>query len=203
MADEAFLYGLLEDAAQSFAAKAKERQRAKDYDPASQAKLMQSLGITAEETPNHEQSVRTTSTTTIAPPVITPDTQVAPAKDHKTQLAKRPDSCLVKASSSNGSNKASKSASFATFAYTDAVATFLMHHRTFRGRRPVFRNRTDNYDRLAASAIVFNSAADKVLLVQRAGTDPLGGKWETPGGLCENGDMTILHGMVRELYEGT
>ncbi|KAK7998537.1 hypothetical protein PG991_015016 [Apiospora marii] len=193
MDDEVFLYGLLRDAAQSFAAKAKERQESQNPDPASQAKLMQCLGITAEETPNHEQPVEATSTPTVA----------SPTKDHDAQVAKPTDSSLVKINCGSGNNQASKSVAFATFAYTEAVATFFMHHRAFRGTRPVLKNKTDDYERLAVSAIVFSPDADKVLLVQRAGTDLLGGKWETPGDLCENRDMTILHGMVRELYEGT
>lgn len=192
MADDAFLHGLLKDAAQSFAAKAKENNEAKKSDPTSQ----QPLGFTNKESPNRERSVQVTTSTTVV---------VALAKGHETEVAKLPDSSLVKANNSgSGSNDQGRnSVAFATFTNTNAVAIFFTHHRIFRGKRPVDKNKTDNYDRLAVSAIVFNGHEDKVLLVQRAGTDLMGGKWETPGGLCESRDMTILHGLVRDLYEAT
>ncbi|KAK8077955.1 hypothetical protein PG996_004125 [Apiospora saccharicola] len=181
MADEAFLHGLLKDAAQSFAAKAKERHEANKLSPNSQAKFMQSIGITSEEKPNYEQPVQVASPTTVVAP--------APAKNHRSQV--------TKTNSGSGSNKqGKKSVSFAAFSYTDAIAIFFTHRR-------IFKNMTDDYEHLGVGAIVFSEAADKVLLVQRAGADPLGGKWETPGGLCEDRDMTILHGLVRELFEGT
>ncbi|KAK8134470.1 hypothetical protein PG984_006482 [Apiospora sp. TS-2023a] len=189
MADEAFLHGLLKDAAKSFAAKAKERHEANKLSPTSQAKFMQSLGIPSEEKPNHEQPVQVASKTTVVAP--------APAKTHETQVTKLPDSGLAKTSSGSGSNKqGKKSVSFAAFTYTDAIAIFFTHRR-------IFKNRTDDYEHLGVGAIVFSEDTGKVLLVQRAGADPLGGKWETPGGLCGDRDMTILHGLVRELYEGT
>ena len=42
---------------------------------------------------------------------------------------------------------------------------------------------------------------DHLLLVQRAATDSMPNKWETPGGAVDNNGETILQGCIRELLE--
>ncbi|KAK8086483.1 hypothetical protein PG994_001457 [Apiospora phragmitis] len=91
MADEAFLHGLLKDAAQNFAARAKEPHETKESDPASQTKLTRSLATINEETTNQQQLVETSSTATV----------VTGTKGHDTQIAKKSDPSLAGSSSSN------------------------------------------------------------------------------------------------------
>lgn len=55
---------------------------------------------------------------------------------------------------------------------------------------------------LATGAIVFDRISPpRVLLVQRAPSDSMPLLWETPGGGCDDDDITILHACVRELKE--
>jgi len=58
------------------------------------------------------------------------------------------------------------------------------------------------YKLFATGAIVFESSTpERVLLIQRAAHDSMPGKWETPGGGCDDSDPSILHGVARELWE--
>lgn len=43
----------------------------------------------------------------------------------------------------------------------------------------------------------------RVLLVQRAAHDSMALRWETPGGGCDDDDISILHSCARELFEET
>ncbi|KAH6669776.1 NUDIX hydrolase domain-like protein [Halenospora varia] len=59
---------------------------------------------------------------------------------------------------------------------------------------------------IATGAFVFcppspSSPELKILLLQRALHDSLPGRWEIPGGGCDDGDASILHGVARELWE--
>ncbi|KAH8667647.1 NUDIX hydrolase domain-like protein [Tricladium varicosporioides] len=59
---------------------------------------------------------------------------------------------------------------------------------------------------IATGALVFSSPSPsspelKILLLQRALHDTLPGRWEVPGGGCDDDDPSILHGVARELYE--
>ena len=56
----------------------------------------------------------------------------------------------------------------------------------------------------ATGALVFSRAPageDRVLLIQRAPHDSMPLRWEIPGGACDWGDETMLHGLARELWE--
>lgn len=58
------------------------------------------------------------------------------------------------------------------------------------------------YQYLATGAIVFDQSDSKrVLLIQRAANDSMPNLWETPGGGCDTEDQTVLHSVVRELWE--
>lgn len=41
----------------------------------------------------------------------------------------------------------------------------------------------------------------RILLVQRSANDTMPGKWEVPGGACDDEDESILHAVTRELWE--
>ncbi|KAK8863082.1 NUDIX hydrolase domain-like protein [Apiospora arundinis] len=196
MLDEAFLHGLLRDAAQSFASKAEETRMAKMPDGlVSQNSITRPSASSADtETPDSNKKVNQMSITATTDSVVT----TTPTKAHQDTRAMMKTSHLNRLASSNSKEDMKIPCGFPAFAYTDAVAVFFIHHLFFRGPQA-----TTDYDRLAAGAIVFNRDGDKVLLVQRAGVDRLAGKWETPGGKCANRDMTILHGLVRDVYEGT
>ncbi|KAH6671981.1 NUDIX hydrolase domain-like protein [Halenospora varia] len=58
---------------------------------------------------------------------------------------------------------------------------------------------------IATGALVFSPSPSspelKILLLQRALHDTLPGRWEIPGGGCDDDDRSILHGVARELWE--
>src|SRR4051794_19183220 len=57
---------------------------------------------------------------------------------------------------------------------------------------------------VAVGAIVMEkSKPERVLLIQRSAADTIPGKWETPGGGMDDSDISILHGVARELLEET
>ncbi|KAH8158836.1 hypothetical protein CIB48_g9410 [Xylaria polymorpha] len=55
---------------------------------------------------------------------------------------------------------------------------------------------------VCVGAVVFDDA-DRLLLVQRAPHDSYPLHWEVPGGAVDAEDKSILHGVVRELWEET
>lgn len=57
-----------------------------------------------------------------------------------------------------------------------------------------------HFDGIGTSAFVFD-AQNRVLLVQRAAHDSMPNLWEAPGGAVDSGDVSILHGCARELWE--
>jgi len=55
---------------------------------------------------------------------------------------------------------------------------------------------------VAPGAMVFDrSTPSRILLVQRASTDSMPNLWEVPGGAVDPEDPSILHAVVRELWE--
>ncbi|KAK8093988.1 hypothetical protein PG997_000673 [Apiospora hydei] len=183
MADDAFLHGLLKDAARNFAAKAKETQEPNSSDPASQALLTQFLITTPDEETDHHRKQ-------LLDQASCPGTMIAPTKNHSAFVPKKSNdrnltttTRAVTDNNSVGSKEEARYHDFAGFRYTDAVAIFSTHHLIFRGPRPSVNSHA--YERLAVGAIVLNRGADKVLLVQRRGgvNDPLAGKWEMPSSL--------------------
>ncbi|KAL8296611.1 hypothetical protein RB597_005948 [Gaeumannomyces tritici] len=57
-------------------------------------------------------------------------------------------------------------------------------------------------DELLTAAVVFDPHTDKILLVQRAASDGVPHRWETPGGSVEPAaDATVLAAAARELRE--
>ena len=74
------------------------------------------------------------------------------------------------------------------------VQTYLTEHRNEKlGQKYYF---------LAASAYVIDSSTPpRILLIQRATSDSMPGRWEVPGGACDDEDATVLHSVARELWE--
>lgn len=63
-------------------------------------------------------------------------------------------------------------------------------------------NEQFKYKFIATGALVFDaSTPERILLIQRAASDSMPDRWETPGGGCDNEDLSILHGVARELWE--
>lgn len=56
------------------------------------------------------------------------------------------------------------------------------------------------YEGIAAGALVFDSQ-NRLLILQHASHDSMPNRWEVPGGACDFTDETILHGIVREVFE--
>lgn len=83
------------------------------------------------------------------------------------------------------------------FRSDDSLGEFSVSMREYLAAHPEF-------DLIATGALVFHTTPDgKVhLLVQkRSAHDSMPGRWETPGGGCDPEDESILHGVVRELWE--
>ncbi|KAH7311429.1 NUDIX hydrolase domain-like protein [Stachybotrys elegans] len=62
----------------------------------------------------------------------------------------------------------------------------------------------DDDDEASTSAAAQHAATatpPRVLLVQRAAHDSMPLRWETPGGGCDDDDVSILHSCARELFE--
>jgi 8-oxo-dGTP pyrophosphatase MutT (NUDIX family) len=54
---------------------------------------------------------------------------------------------------------------------------------------------------VAGSALVFSG--ERILLIQRSEHDSYPSRFEIPGGGCDAEDLTILHGVAREVHEET
>jgi 8-oxo-dGTP pyrophosphatase MutT (NUDIX family) len=56
---------------------------------------------------------------------------------------------------------------------------------------------------VATGTFIFNHSqpSPRILLLQRSESDSMPGRWEVPGGGCDEGDETILHAAARELWE--
>ncbi|KAI8611143.1 NUDIX hydrolase domain-like protein, partial [Chytriomyces sp. MP71] len=78
------------------------------------------------------------------------------------------------------------------FTISVGVADFNIPRSAFLAAHP-------DVDVLASGALIFLHG--RVLVMQRAATDSRPLKWETPGGGVDAEDPTILHGVVREVFE--
>ncbi|CAK3820106.1 hypothetical protein BST61_czeina4g001370 [Lecanosticta acicola] len=81
------------------------------------------------------------------------------------------------------------------------VSSFAVSPQAYHAANPDSR-----YSYIATGAIVFDrsgTAARRVLLLQRSNYDSMPGRWEIPGGGCDEDDETILHAAARELQEET
>lgn len=58
----------------------------------------------------------------------------------------------------------------------------------------------NKYTGIVSGALVFNDDGH-VLLLRRASSDFVPGKWEPPGGMVEQDDQSLLHACARELKE--
>lgn len=89
----------------------------------------------------------------------------------------------------------------AAFAYHLAVSPFATPQQTYLDKNPDPR-----YSYVATGAIVFDKSdpnVPRVLLLERSASDSMPGRWEIPGGGCDDEDKTILHAAARELWEET
>jgi 8-oxo-dGTP pyrophosphatase MutT (NUDIX family) len=71
---------------------------------------------------------------------------------------------------------------------------------SFRVAMKEYLKTNEQYDAIAVGAMVYDEAG-KLLLLQRAAHDSMPLRWEVPGGACDWEDDSILHGLVRELWE--
>lgn len=53
----------------------------------------------------------------------------------------------------------------------------------------------------AAACVIDDQSPPRTLLIQRAESDSMPGRWEIPGGACDDEDPTVLHSVVRECWE--
>lgn len=60
----------------------------------------------------------------------------------------------------------------------------------------------EQFDGVCTGALIYDNL-HRILLIQRAASDSWPGRWEIPGGSCEDADDTILDGLVREVWEET
>ncbi|KAK3321789.1 NUDIX hydrolase domain-like protein [Apodospora peruviana] len=110
-----------------------------------------------------------------------------------------------------------RSVSFVTFTSDPSVQPFCLSPPAFLARHFTHSSATRPPAArfIATGAIVFdrplsvNSGPEQqisqppphVLLVQRAPTDSMPLRWETPGGACDDDDVSVLHACARELKE--
>ncbi|CAJ2506802.1 Uu.00g079880.m01.CDS01 [Anthostomella pinea] len=85
-----------------------------------------------------------------------------------------------------------------TFTTDPSIAAFKQTLRAYLDAHPEPEGIT--LDGIAVSAFVFNPEG-KLLLVQRAVHDSMPEKWEVPGGASDFEDGSLLHAVVRELWE--
>lgn len=89
-----------------------------------------------------------------------------------------------------------------TFAIHPSLIDFTDSAKTYLSAHP-----NEGYMHLATGALVFSPSSltsqtpARILLLQRASTDTSPNLWEPPGGACDDDDLSILHGVARELFE--
>ncbi|KAL7789163.1 NUDIX domain-containing protein [Trichoderma ceciliae] len=88
----------------------------------------------------------------------------------------------------------SKGGPIADFAFDEALIEWTVTKAEW------LRIHGKHFNGVATAAFVFD-AQNRVLLVQRAAHDSMPNLWEVPGGAVDAGDISILHGCVRELME--
>ncbi|KYK57082.1 hypothetical protein DCS_04089 [Drechmeria coniospora] len=101
------------------------------------------------------------------------------------------------------------------FTFDASVAPFSVSLKTYLATHPEF-------DAVATGGLIFTTGdpstdtsgdggtktmtkqtTRRLLLIQRAAHDSMPSRWEVPGGACDPGDATLLHGLARELWEET
>lgn len=88
---------------------------------------------------------------------------------------------------------------YLTYKSDSSVADFAVSKREYLTSRPEV-----SFGYIATSSLVFDTkvtSEHRILLLQRAETDDDAGKWEPPGGACDDWDKTILGAAARELRE--
>ncbi len=90
-----------------------------------------------------------------------------------------------------------------TFTAHPSVAAFDVPAATYLASAPPLGG--VHIQHLATGALVFHhdhtSGKDRVLVVRRAAHDSLPGRWEVPGGACDDDDPSVLYAVARELWE--
>jgi 8-oxo-dGTP pyrophosphatase MutT (NUDIX family) len=82
-----------------------------------------------------------------------------------------------------------------------STSSFAASSQTYLSNHP-----SAYYQYIATGALVFDhhrssDPAPRILLIQRAEGDSMPGRWEIPGGGCDDDDDSILHAVARELWE--
>ena len=96
---------------------------------------------------------------------------------------------------------ASDALSTVEFTVNQSVAAFSVRMQTYVAQNPNHELGL-NYRWLAVGAYVIDDARPpRILLIQRAESDSMPGRWEVPGGSVDDEDATVLHGVARELFE--
>lgn len=88
-----------------------------------------------------------------------------------------------------------------SFTYHPQVSPLTVSPQTYLATYPDAR-----YSYIATGCFVFDKSdpnEPRILLLQRSETDSMPGRWEIPGGACDDDDESILHGAARELFEET
>jgi 8-oxo-dGTP pyrophosphatase MutT (NUDIX family) len=81
----------------------------------------------------------------------------------------------------------------ASFTYSPSLSHFAVKVQEYLDEQK-------EYEGIAAGALVFDSQ-NRMLILQRAAHDSMPNLWEIPGGACGFTDDSILHGIVREVFE--
>jgi 8-oxo-dGTP pyrophosphatase MutT (NUDIX family) len=86
-----------------------------------------------------------------------------------------------------------------SFTVHPSTVPFAVPSETYRSTHT---GEESKYDVIATGALVFDSSTpERILLIQRAAHDSMSSRWEIPGGGCDKEDVSILHGVARELWE--
>lgn len=83
------------------------------------------------------------------------------------------------------------------FASHPSTSPFTASSQTYLSNHPGAK-----YKYIATSSLVFDSSnymSPRILLIQRSENDSSPGRWEIPGGGCDDDDVSILHAVAREL----
>ena len=85
------------------------------------------------------------------------------------------------------------------FTYHPSLADFTVSNQAY-----LATHSHGSFDAIGTAVVVLassNASAPRVFLLQRAAHDSYPGKWEPPGGACDDEDESILHSAARELWE--
>lgn len=87
----------------------------------------------------------------------------------------------------------------AAFTHDSSLSAFNTPPRTYLANHP-----DSWYAYIATGSVVLDTSmpeSPRVLLLQRSKGDSMPGRWEIPGGGCDDEDESILHSAARELWE--